>query len=85
MERVFNNKNPLFYFQFYFNNETFSPLFLWRKEKRQKKHPPSPILPRYGEAQLKIADTANFQTFSGKIGHQSPILLFFGLRKVVGA
>ena len=27
----------------------FFPLFLWRKEKRQKKHPPPPRLPLYGE------------------------------------
>ena len=30
---------------------TFSPLFLWRKEKRQKKHPPTPIPSLYGGAQ----------------------------------
>ena len=40
----------------------FIPLFLWRKEKRQKKHPPLQTSPIW-EAKLKIADTANFQTF----------------------
>ena len=63
-------------------NKLFFPLFLWRKEKRQKKHPPLSVLPLYGEAQLKIADTANFQVHKSKIGHQSPIFtIFVGLRQ----
>ena len=48
---------------FLFKKYFFIPLFLWRREKRQKRHPPTAIPSLYGGAQLKIADTANFQTF----------------------
>ena len=57
-------------------NKLFFPLFLWRKEKRQKKHPPLSVLPLYGEAQLKIADTANFRFIKVKSGIKARFLQY---------
>jgi len=69
----------LFFFE---KNKTSYPLFLWRKEKRQKKHPPSPILPLYGEAQplLLVAHSLRYAQ-----GIKALAWFPFGLRQYLGA
>ena len=47
----FGLQKPIPSFSLAQRKETFSPLFLWRREKRQKRHPPTPIPSLYGGAQ----------------------------------
>ena len=56
---------------------TISPLFLWRKEKRQKKHPPTPIPSLYGGAQPLLLVARSFIMVSSP--HQRGGLLLFRL------
>ena len=90
MERVLNNKNPLFYFQFFFVKESiFLPLFLWHKEKK-------PLFSSFSLAQRKEAKETSTLTKPSPIwegltartrrsfinvrsGHQSPVVLLFRL------
>ena len=66
---------------FYSKKIFFIPLFLWRKEKRQKKHPPTPIPSLYGGAQplLLVARSLKYAQ-----GIKALAWFFVGLRQVVG-